>query len=282
VGITAKAAAAVSGLSAPAGQDRALAVVTLAVWVCTASIGGYMLRRWVLRGGLRRPPPTGETADAPHGEPASADAPQGEPASAKPPAGRYPAATWPDGGAGTGGREQRLPPGVIIGHFSLALTGLLLWALFVVSGWQVLAWSATGVLMPAIGLGVCTVTLWTPYPTYPDPFAPAAAVGPAGGTGHARRGSAGTVTGPAGGMLAGPEHDVLAARLTDEALARALTDEALATRLTDDVVAQARPGVAGRDRRRPKGHLAPLIPVAHGMGALVTFLLAVLTAIGAR
>ena len=81
-------------------------------------------------------------------------------------------------------------------------------------------------------------------------------------------------------MLAGPGQHVLAARLTDETLARALTDEALATRLTDDVVAQSRPA-AGQGRRRPKGHLAPLIPVAHGMGALATFLLVVLTAIGA-
>jgi hypothetical protein len=272
VGIIVKAAA-VSGLSAPAGHDRPLAVVTLIVWLCTASIGAYMLRRWVLRGGLRRPP------------------------------------------AAAAGPAQRLPPGVIIGHFSLALTGLLLWALFVVSGWDTLAWSAAGVLMPAIGLGVCTVTLWTPYPTYPDPFAPAAAArraggagppegaspaegarrgvgaGPAGGAGPAEGsgppggagpGGAGTVTGPAGGMLAGPGQHVLAARLTDETLARALTDETLAARLTDDVLARSRADVRGQDRSRPKGHLAPLIPVAHGMGALATFLLVVLTAIGAR
>jgi hypothetical protein len=276
VGITVKAAVA-SGLSAPAGHDRPLAVATLIVWVCTASLGAYMLRRWVLRDGLRRPP-TGLTVDAPHGGPAGAEPPAGTQGPAGTPAS---AGTRVDGGAGTGGREQRLPPGVIIGHFSLALTGLLLWALFVVSGWDVLAWSAAGALMPAIGLGVCTVTLWTPYPTYPDPFAPAAAVHP-GAAGPAGLGAGGIVTGPAGGMLAGPAHDVLAARLTDETLARALTDEALATRLTDDVLAKARPGLLGRDRGRPKGHLAPLIPVAHGLGALVTFLLVVLTAIGAR
>lgn len=243
MGITVKAAA-VSGLSAPAGHDRPMAIATLVVWLCTASIGAYMLRRWVLRGGLRRQPAAASTA-------------------------------------------QRLPPGVIIGHFSLALTGLLLWVLFVVSGWDALAWSAAGVLMPAIALGVCTVTLWTPYPTYPDPFAPAAAVrgagdaGPAESAGPAGPGGAGAVTGPAGGMLAGPGQHVLAARLTDETLARALTDEALATRLTDDVLARSRAGAPGEGRRRPKGHLAPLIPVAHGMGALTTFLLAVLTAIGA-
>jgi hypothetical protein len=153
-------AAAVSGLSAPAGHERPLAVITLVVWLCTASIGAYMLRRWVLRGGLRRQQPAGTT----------------------------------------GAKEQRLPPGVIVAHFSLALAGLLLWVVFVITGWDVLAWSAAGLLMPAIGLGVCTVTLWTPYPTYPDPFAARAPAIPADGADPAGRADpgGGTVTGPAG------------------------------------------------------------------------------------
>jgi hypothetical protein len=62
---------------------------------------------------------------------------------------------------------------------------------------------------------------------------------------------------------------------------RALTDEALARRLTEDVLASIPPGPP--ERKHPTlGHMAPLIPVAHGMGAMVTFLLVILSAIGAR
>src|SRR5580698_1772805 len=45
-----------------------------------------------------------------------------------------------------------------------ALVGLLTWAAFLASGSRPLAWAAVGLLMAAIGLGLCTVTLWTPYP----------------------------------------------------------------------------------------------------------------------
>ena len=75
-------------------------------------------------------------------------------------------------------REQRsvrdgLSPRVLYTHFSLALTGLVTWAAFLATGWGPLAWVAVILLTPAIGLGICTVTLWTPYPR------------PAGDPGHA-------------------------------------------------------------------------------------------------
>lgn len=159
------------------------------------------------------------------------------------------------GGLRRGGRPG-VPPGVIFSHFGLAVTGLLLWAAFVASGLDLLAWAATGLLLPAIGLGICTVTLWTPYPVYP------------------------AVTGPASGMLAAPAENALAARLTDEAMTRALSDEALARRLTEEVLASIPPEPPPRGRRKSRGHMMPLIPAAHGMGAVTTFLLAVLAAIG--
>ena len=66
-------------------------------------------------------------------------------------------------------RRQRsvrdgLSPRVLYGHFGLALTGLVVWAAFVATGWGPLTWVAVALLTPAIGLGICTVTLWTPYP----------------------------------------------------------------------------------------------------------------------
>jgi hypothetical protein len=170
--------------------------------------------------------------------------------------GAYMLSTW----IGSGGvRKQRasreaLSPSVVLGHASLAATGLALWAAYTLTHWAPLAWSAVLVLMPAIGLGLSTVTLLTPFPA-PD--------------------SAGRVG--AGGQLAAPAEDVLASRLTDSTLTHALTDAALASRLVDEVLA----GAAAPDPPpRDKGHAAALIPASHGVLALTTFLLAVLAAVG--
>jgi hypothetical protein len=170
--------------------------------------------------------------------------------------GAYMLSRWiRDGGV----RKQRanaetLGPGVVFGHASLALTGLALWAAYTITRWPPLAWSAVIVLMPAIGLGLSTVTLWTPYPI-------------AGGAGR-----------PGGGArLGAPSEDVLASRLTDSTLTNALTDAALASRLVEEVLAGA---AAPAATRPPRGHAAALIPAAHGMLALTTFLLAVLSAVG--
>src|SRR5579871_3798803 len=91
---------------------------TLLCWLVTASLGAFMLRTWLARGGLHR-----ERAK-------------------------------------TGG----LPPQLIFGHAAAALTGLLVWVAFLASGARPLAWAAVALLIAAAGLGLCTVTLWTPYP----------------------------------------------------------------------------------------------------------------------
>ena len=59
-------------------------------------------------------------------------------------------------------RAGGLPPPLIFGHSGLAISGLLIWAAFVASGARPLAWTAVGVLMVTVGLGLSTVTLWTP------------------------------------------------------------------------------------------------------------------------
>ena len=84
----------------------------------TASMGGFMLRTWLARGGLRR-----ERA-----------------------------------------RFGGLPPQLIFSHAGLALSGLLVWSGYVATGTKAVAWTAVGLLMLTIALGLCTVTLWTPYP----------------------------------------------------------------------------------------------------------------------
>jgi hypothetical protein len=157
------------------------------------------------------------------------------------------------------GADEALPPVVVFGHAGLAVTGLGLWVSFVGSGLTALAWIAAGLLTPVVGLGLAMVTLWTPYPV------PATAGAPR----------------LARGMLATPAEDAMAGGLTEDILTRALTDDALAARLADEVLAQVPSGPPGT-ARKSTGHLAPLIPAAHGMMALTTVLLALVTALTPR
>jgi hypothetical protein len=171
-------------------------------------------------------------------------------------------------------RRQRsvrdgLSPRVLYGHFSLALSGLVVWAAFLATGWGSLTWVAVALLTPAIGLGICTVTLWTPYPR--PPGEPAQSTG----TGQAPAGS------ERAGLFAPPTPDAAAGRLTDATLARALTDEALAARLVDEVIASLPEGTPRRPRK-PRVYPAAVIPFGHGLAALATFTLAVVTAVGTR
>jgi hypothetical protein len=191
-----------AGCAAPAERPPAaglsgLGIDTLVAWLITASIGAYMLGRWIVQGGLRRQR------------------------------------------AARGG----LAPAVVFTHFGLALTGLAVWIGYLVAGWPVLAWSAVGVLMLVVGLGICTVTLLTPYPGPPRP-----------------------------GQADAPD------RVTDEVLDRALTDDVLAGQLVDDLLARVASGPA-RPAWSPSLRPAALVPVGHGVAALATFLLAVLTAV---
>ncbi len=100
-----------------------IGLAALIAWLLTASIGGYMLRTWVARGGLRRQRATG----------------------------------------------VGVPPGVVFGHASAALVGLTVWISYLSSGWRPLAWIGVTLVCAAICLGICTVTLWTPYPVRPEP-----------------------------------------------------------------------------------------------------------------
>jgi hypothetical protein len=191
-----------------------MGIAALTTWLIAASLGAYMLRTWIARGG-------------PQLQRASGDG---------------------------------LPPVVVFGHAGLALTGLVVWISYLVTGLTALAWAAVGLLTPVVALGAAMVTLWTPYP------APAAA---------------GARTPGAGGVLAAPGADALAGRLTDEMLARALTDDVLAGKLADEVLAQV-PADPSRSARKSRGYLAPLVPVGHGVAALTTLLLAMVTAMSAR
>ena len=185
-------------------------------------------------------------------------------------AGIYMFGTWlSHGGPGhQRARSDGLPPAVIFTHLGFGALGFAAWVSYLVTGWDWLAWTGVGLLMPGIGLGICTVTLWAPYPTPPGRGAPVADdAGPGG-------------AGPVGGMLAAPAEDAIGDRVTDEALATALSDEVLAGQLINDMLA----GLPGQREpaRRSRHHLTPLIPAGHGLAAVATFVLAVLSAINSR
>lgn len=177
---------------------------------------------------------------------------------------------------------DRLAPALVFGHFGLASTGLLLWATYVVTLVPALAWIAVSLLVLVIGLGISTVTLWTPFPGQPAPAddLPAGEL-TRGGTGSAgTAGDDGPVTGPAWNSLTGGP--------TDDVLHRALTDEALLNRLVEDVVASVPADPAApaslrrqRDRTHRRVQLMALIPAGHGVAAMATVLLAVLAAVTA-
>lgn len=177
---------------------------TLICWLVTASLGAYMLRTWIARGGLRR-----ERA-----------------------------------------RKDGLPPQLIFGHATLAVTGLVLWGSFTATGVRTLAWLAIVCLMVAVGLGLSTVTLWTPYP--------------------ARK---------PGSRQAPSPRDEPAVIVPDTVAGAMDTGEPPEFRVTDEMIAQllADPFPAERNRSlRPD--MAVLVPIAHGFLAMATFLLAVTTA----
>jgi hypothetical protein len=170
--------------------------------------------------------------------------------------GAFMLSAWVASGGARRRREQ--PDGtsllVIFGHPSLAAAGLACWACFLAAGWLVAAWVALGLLALAIGFGISAVTIWTPYP--------------------AGRGDAAGRPPPHGGARR-DDHALAARGLSDEMLSRALADEALAGMVVDDLIDRALGGGQDASRGRP-WRLQPLVPAAHGAGAIITFMLATL------
>jgi hypothetical protein len=68
------------------------------------------------------------------------------------------------------GEAGGVPPAVVFCHAGAALAGLAVWASYLAAGWHPLAWAGVALISAAIALGICTVTLWTPYPVRHDPL----------------------------------------------------------------------------------------------------------------
>lgn len=166
--------------------------------------------------------------------------------------GAYMLTSWIGSGGNRVNRDApgAVPRSVIFGHAGLAFTGLVWWISFVVTGDAPLAWLSIAFLAPAIGLGISTLTLWTPYPAPRRPDAEAD----------------------------WQQYDGMLGIASDEVLVAALEDDALTTKLVDELVASVldQPQPAERPAR---WELSPLIPAAHGVLAISTILLAVLAAV---
>jgi hypothetical protein len=131
---------------------------------------------------------------------------------------------------------------ILAGHAGLNAAGLLCWIVFVTSGAKPAAWLAIVFMAPAIGLGISTVTIWTPYP------------------------------GP------GPQRPAPARALAEHEITSALHDDALTDQLVDQFLAR---NLAPPPPRPAGWHLRPLVPAGHGVLAIATFSLAVLSAVSA-
>jgi manganese efflux pump family protein len=144
-----------------------------------------------------------------------------------------------------GGTSTGSPPMVIFGHFGLALSGLVIWVVYLVTGWAALAWTAVGVLLPVAGLGMATLAVG--LPGYRTPAV-------------TRR----NATAAAG-------HNAAVAVGSDDSAADADdtgTDGALTVGTHTRTVAV-------------RARLSPLVVAGHGMLAVTTILLVLLAALGA-
>jgi hypothetical protein len=162
-------------------------------------------------------------------------------------------------------RRGRTRLAVLAGHFGLASTGLLVWACYLATGWLTLAWAAVCLLLPVIGLGMAVLTMGT-----------AAASRPAGG--------AGQYSGPGADTLP----SVPPASAPVPAVSMPAASVPTASPVPGPVAAGSLPpgpvasGPVSPARPRAGGwRQGAILPTVHGLAAMATILLAVLTALGA-
>jgi hypothetical protein len=185
---------------------------------------------------------------------------------------------WIAGGGMHAARQRPARPGamsvpVLAGHAGLNLAGLICWICFVLSGAVALALLALAFMAPAIGLGISTVTIWTPYPGGRRDTAGSAEPGSAESRSPERStAEPGSAESQPGGLPAQPRV------VPEDELKRRLSDDELAAQLVEELLSRS---FAQPRARTGTWSWRPLVPLGHGVLAIVTFLLAVLAAIAA-
>jgi manganese efflux pump family protein len=168
------------------------------------------------------------------------------------------------------------PPTVIFGHFGLALSGLVIWVAYLVTGWAALAWAAVGVLLPVAGLGMATLAVGLP--------------------GYRTR----TVTGHNAAVVTDGDHSAAGTDDADPLTFDAGTADALTIDTGTGDARAIRIGAGGaqtisrdNDASQPvisgaragavsvRARLSPLVVAGHGLLAVTTMLLVLLAALGA-
>ncbi|MDT2007897.1 hypothetical protein FXW78_33035 [Rhodococcus opacus] len=95
--------------------------------------------------------------------------------------GFYMLSVWISKGGTRRPGATRFPPAVIFGHFALAVVGLVLWIIYLVTDTDALAWAAFIVLLPVAVLGFTMLVRW--LPSFRARSHPSATVPSAAGTG---------------------------------------------------------------------------------------------------
>jgi manganese efflux pump family protein len=70
-------------------------------------------------------------------------------------------------------RNSHLPPALIFGHFALAVAGLIVWIIYLVTDNNALGWAAFIVLIPVALLGLGMLARWIPTYRARTPAPPA-------------------------------------------------------------------------------------------------------------
>jgi hypothetical protein len=162
----------------PARQPSqgALGWTALGCWLVTVGLGARMLGRWLARGGRSRARPG-------HAQPRHARAKARDAHAGEARAGTGDARAG-DAAAGAGDARAgdaragdaralpvragrgRLPSPLLVAHFGLAVTGLVAWAVYLVTGVAGVAWAGFSLLLPVAGLGMA---VFLTLPERPEP-----------------------------------------------------------------------------------------------------------------
>src|SRR3954467_7787816 len=86
--------------------------------------------------------------------------------------------------------QRRIRPPLILSHFGLAATGLVLWIIYIASDSDALAWIAFALLAVVALLGFTMSAIWLQQRTGPGTGTGAAATAPGGGEGSIGPGGA--------------------------------------------------------------------------------------------